>query len=49
MGARGVNILQALRLLLVEVAEHTVGEDLREPDDRVEGRPQLVGHVGQEL
>ena len=31
------------------VAEHLVAQHLREADDRVERRPQLVRHVGQEL
>jgi hypothetical protein len=40
---------QILSLLLVEIAEHPLAQHLREPDDGVERRPQLVGHVGQEL
>jgi hypothetical protein len=36
-------------LLLVELPEHAVGQDLREPDDGVERRPQLVRHIRQEL
>jgi hypothetical protein len=38
-----------LVLLLVQVSEHPFAQDLREPDDRVQRRPQLVGHVGEEL
>ena len=30
-------------------AEHLLLEDLREPQDGVQGRPQLVAHIGQEL
>ena len=29
--------------------EHPFAQHLGESDDRVQGRPQLVGHVGQEL
>ena len=41
--------LQVLVLLLVQLAEHPLGQHLREADDRVERRAQLVGHVGEEL
>ena len=36
-------------LLLVDLAEHPLAEHLREADDRVQRRPQLVRHVRQEL
>ena len=49
MRARCVDVVQILCLLLIEVPEHPLGQDLGEADDRVEGRPQLVGHVGEEL
>ena len=49
MLARLQNVLQVIRLLLVDLAKHPLGEDLREADDGVERRPQPVGHVGQEL
>ncbi len=49
MAARIVYVLHVLRLLLVELAEHALGEHLGEADDRVERRAQLVGHVGEEL
>src|SRR5262249_5494734 len=47
--AGGVDVLQVLVLLLVELAEHTLAQNLREADDRVQRRTELVGHVGQEL
>jgi len=31
-----------------DVAEHLLGEDLREPDNGIERRAQLVGHVGED-
>src|SRR5262249_60531745 len=43
------NVTQILRLLLVDLAEHALGQDLGEADDRVERGAQLVRHVGQEL
>ena len=49
MRAGGVDVLQVLLLLLVEVTEHALRQHLGEADDRVQRRPQLVGHVGQEL
>ena len=36
-------------LLLVEIALRVVGEQLREDQQRVERRAQLVAHVGEEL
>ena len=47
--ARGVDVEQVLELLVVDLAEHLLGEHLREADDRVERRAQLVRHVGEEL
>ena len=49
MHARGVDVFEILFLLLVQLTEHPLGQHLREADDRVEGRPQLVRHVRQEL
>ena len=49
MPAGGQDVLQVLGLLLVHLAEHPLGQHLREAEDRVQGRPQLVGHVGEEL
>ena len=40
---------EILRLLVVDLAEHLLGQDFREADDGVERRAQLVRHVGQEL
>ena len=34
---------------VVHLPEHTLREHLREAEDRVQRRPELVGHVGQEL
>jgi hypothetical protein len=47
--SRGMNVLEVLLLLLIELAEHTFRQDLGEADDGVERRPQLMGHVGEEL
>src|SRR6266403_2449724 len=49
MGPRRVDVLQILLLLLVQLTEHAVRQNLREADDRIERRPQLVRHVRQEL
>ena len=43
------DVLQVLGLLLVHLPEHPFGQDLGEPEDRVQRRPELVGHVGEEL
>ena len=43
------DVVQVLGLLLVELAEHLLAEHLREADDGVQRRAQLVRHVGQEL
>src|SRR5215475_11099162 len=47
--AGGVDVLQVLVLLLVELPEHARRHDLREADDGVQRSPELVGHIGQEL
>ena len=49
MPAGGQDVLQVLGLLVVHLAEHPLGQDLREAEDRVQGGPELVGHVGEEL
>ena len=49
MPARGQDVLQVLGLLRVHLPEHPLGEHLREAEDRVQRRPELVGHVGEEL
>ena len=49
VAARGQDVLSVLGLLLVERTEHLLAQDLREADDGVERRAELVGHVGQEL
>jgi hypothetical protein len=43
------DVLEVLGLLLVDVAEHLLGEDLREPDDGVQRSAELVRHVREEL
>ena len=43
------DVVEVLLLLLVDRAEHPLPQHLRETDDRVQRRPQLVGHVGQEV
>ena len=45
----GVDVLQVLVLFFVEVAEQPFAQDLREPEDGVQRRTQLVGHVREEL
>ena len=47
--AGGQDVLQVLGLLLVHLPEHPLGQHLREAEDRVQRRPQLMGHVGEEL
>ena len=47
--ARGQDVVEVLLLLLVDLAEHALPQHLREADDRVQRRPQLVRHVGEEL
>ena len=49
MAARGEDVLDVLGLLVVELSEHALPEHLREADDRVERRAELVRHVGEEL
>src|SRR5713101_8004089 len=49
MCARGMDILQVLGLLVVQLAEHPLVQHLGEADDRVERGAQLVRHIGQEL
>ena len=46
---RGEDVVQVLLLLLVHLAEQLLLQDLGEADDRVQRRPQLVAHVGQEV
>ena len=47
--AGGVDIPEVLVLLGVQLPEHPLEQHLGEADDGVQGRAQLVGHVGQEL
>src|SRR5439155_10268112 len=49
MPSRLQDVLEIFRLFLVDLAEHALGEDFREPDDGVERGPELVRHVGEEL
>ncbi len=49
MSSRLQNVAEVFRLLVVDLAEHPLGQDLREADDGVERRAQLVRHVGEEL
>src|SRR3954454_12185264 len=46
---RRVDVPQILILLVVEIAEHSLNHSFRELDDGVEGRAQLMRHVGDEL
>src|ERR1700730_17861304 len=43
------NVTEVFRLLGVDLTEHPLGQDLREADDGVERRSQLVRHVGKKL
>src|SRR5260370_38107488 len=43
------NVLQILRLLVIDVTEHLLREDFREPDDGIQRRPEFVAHVGEKL
>src|SRR5438477_288918 len=49
MPPRAGYVAHVLGLLLVERSDHALLQYVREADDRIEGRPQLVAHVGQEL
>ena len=49
VGARGEDVVEVLLLLLVDVAEHPIPQHLRESEDRVERRSQLMRHVREEL
>ena len=49
MAAGGPDVLEVVGLLLVQLAEHLLEQDVREPDDRVQRCPQLVRHVREEL
>ena len=46
---RGEDVVEVLLLLLVQLAEEPLAQHLREADDRVQRRPQLVRHVREEL
>ena len=46
---RAEDVVDVVDLLLVQLAEHLLPEDLREADDGVQRRPQLVGHARQEF
>ena len=45
----GQDVVEVLRLLFVDIADHPLAQHLREADDRVQRRPQLVRHVGEEV
>ena len=49
VAARGVDRPRVLHLLLAQVLVGVLREQLREDEQRVERRPQLVGHVREEL
>ena len=49
MSPRLQDVLQVFSLLLVDLAEHPLRQNFREPDDGVERGAQLVRHVGEEL
>src|SRR5260370_29680177 len=43
------DVLQVLRLLVIDITEHLLREDFREPDDGIQRRPEFVAHVGEKL
>ena len=49
MPSRGEDVVEVLGLLVIDLAVQLLPQDLRETADRVQRRPQLVRHVGQEL
>src|SRR5882672_971179 len=49
MPTGGQDVLQILRLLLVQLPKEPFSEHLRKADDGVERSAQFVAHVGQEL
>ena len=49
VACRAEDVVEVLGLLLVDLAEQLLAQHLREAADRVQRRPQLVRHVGQEL
>src|SRR5262249_25510297 len=49
VAARGENAADVLGLFLVQLTEHAVVQHLREADDRVEWRAELVRHVGEKF
>ena len=44
-----VDVLEVFILLVVELAEHPLDQHLREADDGIEGRAELMRHVGEKL
>ena len=49
IGAGAVDRARELGLFLVEIALLVVGQQLRQDQQRVERRPKLVAHIGEEL
>ena len=49
MATRGEDVVGVLSLFLVQLAEHSLSQDFREADHRVQRRSELVGHVGEEF
>src|SRR5215831_1178093 len=49
MLSRLEDVSDVFGLLFVDLAEHSLGEDLREADDGVERCAQLMRHIGEEL
>ncbi len=49
MPSRFQNVRQVFRLLLIDGPEHPLGQHFREPDDGVQRRAELMGHVGKKL
>src|SRR6185295_2140128 len=44
-----MDVLQVIKLFVVYLTEHLFDQHLREADDRVQRRPQLVRHVGEKV
>src|SRR5256885_10139324 len=48
MTPRGADVPDVIGLLRVQVPEHLLAEHIREADDRVQRRAQLVAHVRED-
>ena len=49
MATRAEDVIEILRLFVVQVAEQSLSQHVREADDGVQWCAQLVAHVGKEF